>query len=108
MAEEDDNYEDFDWRGSIVQAVGIILGFSLAFLGKWSLGDGVWHVIHLPALVCLVGGCAILIYTIYHLTHTKYHDNDDPTHAVRVFTLGISLTLAGFVLAIVAAWIKGY
>lgn len=106
MAEEDD--EDFDWRGGIVQAVGIILGFSLAFLGKWSLGDGEWHLIHLPALLCLIGGCGVLIYTIYHLTHTKYHDSDDPTHAVKVFTFGISLTLAGFVLAIVAAWIKGY
>ncbi|HJT17653.1 MAG TPA: hypothetical protein VJ853_09705 [Thermoanaerobaculia bacterium] len=100
--------EDFDWRGGIVQAVAIILGFSFAFMGRWSLGEGQWEWIHLPALVALAGGAALLIYTIHHLTAPANRDDADESRAVIICTTGMALILAGFVLAIGAAWIRGY
>lgn len=104
MAEE----EDFDWRGGVIQAVGIILGFALGFLGRWSLGDGKWELIHLPALLSLLGGAGLLIYSIHRLTAPKHRAEKDSSRTVTLTTLGIALTLTGFVLAIVAAWIRGY
>lgn len=100
--------EDFDWRGGMIQSVGIILGFALAFLGRWSLSDGRWELIHAPALLALIGGCGLLIYSMYRLTMPKYRHHKDPSTDVRLCTAGMALTLAGFVLAIIAAWIRGY
>ena len=65
-------------RKGLVQAIGIILGFSLGFLGNWALGEGVWEVIHLPALLTLVGGNAVLIVSLYRLTMPKYRREKIP------------------------------
>lgn len=106
--------DDFDWRGGIVQSTGIILGFSLNFLGRWSLAPGNWELIHMPALACLLGGCAALIYSMYRLSMPHFRNEEhpsfqeDPTFDVRLCTSGIAVTLLGFVLAIGAAWIRGY
>jgi zinc transporter ZupT len=105
---EDENEDDFDWRGGMTQAVGIILGFSLNFLGRWSLAEGKWEWIHMPALLALVGGCGVLIYSMYRLTMPQFQHHTDPSHDVILCTSGIVVTLLGFVLAIVAAWIRGY
>lgn len=99
---------DYDWRKGLVQAIGIILGFSLGFLGNWGLGEGEWELIHLPALFCLVGGNAVLIVSLYRLTMPKYRREKNPGREVHYFTVGVVLTLVGFFLAIVAAWISGY
>lgn len=104
MAEGQDQ---FDWRSGLVQAIGIILGFSLGFLGSWSLAEGDWEPIHLPALITLIAGSIVLIASLYRLTLPK-HRNSDPATLVRLFTVGIALTLVGFVLTVVAAWIRGY
>jgi len=98
---------NFDWRKSLVQATGIVLGFSLSFLGNWSLGEGHWEAIHLPALLALVGGNAILVMSLYRLTMPKYRKSHTGRE-VELFTLGAGLTLLGFLLAIGAAWIRGY
>lgn len=101
--------DEFDWRRAILQAIGIVLGFSLGFLGNWSLADGKWELIHLPALICLVSGNAVLIATLYRLTMPKYRRRKkEVDREAHLFTLGASLTLGGFLLAIVAAWIRGY
>lgn len=100
--------DEFDWRKALLQAIGIVLGFSLGFLGNWSLADGQWEPIHLPALICMVVGNAILIVTLYRLTMPKYRRGKEGDRESQLFTFGVSLTLAGFLLAIVAAWIRGY
>lgn len=100
--------EDFDWRKGLIQAIGIILGFSLGFLGNWALSDGVWEMIHLPALLSLIAGNAILIVSLYRLSMPKYRREKHPGREVQFFTVGTVLTLAGFLLAIGAAWIRGY
>jgi|SRR5581483_761828 len=99
---------DFDWRKGLIQAIGIILGFSLGFLGNWALSEGVWEWIHLPALVSLVTGNAVLILSLYRLSMPKYRRRKHPGREVHFFTVGTVLTLVGFLLAIGAAWIRGY
>ena len=98
---------NFDWRKSLIQAIGIVLGFSLSFLGNWSLGEGNWEPIHLPALFALVGGAAVLVMSLYRITMPKYR-RSHTAREVELFTLGAGLTLLGFLLAIGAAWIRGY
>ena len=98
---------NFDWRKSLLTAIGIVLGFSLSFLGNWSLGEGNWELIHLPALFSLVGGNAILVVSLYRLTMPKYRKSHTGRE-VELFTLGAGLTLLGFLLAIIAAWMRGY
>ena len=105
MAEENQD-DPYDWRSGLVQSIGIILGFSLGFLGSWSLGDGDWQLIHVPALFFLVVGNGLLIASMYRLASPNYRKTD-PHKLVKLFTWGLVLTLLGFVLAIVAAAIKG-
>jgi dolichol kinase len=99
---------DFDWRKTLIQAIGLVLGFSLAFLGNWSLSDGEWELIHIPALVCLVGGNATLIACLYRLTMPKYRRRKESGYEVHMFTAGAALVLVGFLASVVAAWIVGY
>ena len=106
----DENQQEqvpFDWRSALVQAIGIILGFSLAFLGSWSLGEGDWDLIHIPPLTFLVAGNAMLIATIHRLISPDYQKTDS-RKLVRLFTWGMIVTLVGFVMAIGAAAFKGY
>jgi hypothetical protein len=101
--------DEFDWRKGLIQAVGIILGFSLGFLGNWSLsGEEDWQLIHLPALITLVAGNGTLVLTLYRLTMPKYRHVKHPDREVRLFTAGVVLTLAGFLLAIGASWMHGF
>lgn len=95
----------FDWRSGVIQAIGIILGFSLGFLGEWSMGEGDWRLVHLPALFFLFGGNGLLVFSLYKLTAPKARIAGEHARIAKLFTLGVGLTLVGFILAIAAAWI---
>lgn len=95
----------FDWRSGVIQAIGIILGFSLGFLGDWSMGEGDWRLIHLPALTFLFTGNGFLVLSLYKLTAPRARVAGEHARVAKIFTLGVLLTLIGFVLAIAAAWI---
>ena len=102
-----DGVENSDWRSGLVQAMGVIIGFSLGFLGSWSLGEGNWELIHLPAVIFLVVGNLLLIISLYKLTMPVQIGEDIRKTVARLFTVGLSMTLLGFVLAIAAAAIVG-
>ena len=88
-------------RSALVTAIGILLGFTLAFFERWNSAPGEWERHHILPLAGLILGGALMVISLYralvpHDQSVRRYEN-----TVRLFVAGIILVLVGFILAIV-------
>ena len=91
-------------RNGLVTAVGIILGFALAFLIKFSMDSGDWKASDFPTLILLLIGIIIIImiFSLYralipYKQEIRYYET-----TVKIFIFGgVSLLFLGIFFAFV-------
>lgn len=89
-------------RNGLVTAVGIILGFALAFLIKFSMDSGDWKASDFPTLILLLIGIITMIFSLYralipYKQEIRYYET-----TVKIFIFGgVSLSFLGIFFAFV-------
>lgn len=90
------------FRNGSVTAIGVVAGFSLAFLANWTLSPGRWHGPALMAFVLLAFGIGFQIRALAGLLELSSLEQSRYERLVRRFVTGIYLTAAGVLLALLA------
>ena len=75
-------------RNGLVTAVGIILGFTLAFIVQFCLSPGEWEGRDIPALIFLIIGTIILMACFYRALYPYKQKIHYYELTVKIFTLG--------------------
>ena len=88
-------------RSSLITAVGIVLGFALAFFGSWSIDDDPWERVDVIPGVLLSIGSGLLTYTLYRSLMPYHQTVKQYESVVRKFMWGIFVVFIGFIAAIV-------
>ena len=88
-------------RSALVTAIGILLGFTLAFFERWNGAPGEWELHHLLPLAGLISGGVLMVISLYRalVPHDQSVRRYEST--VRLFVVSVILVLVGFILAIV-------
>ena len=95
------------FRTGSITAIGVVLGFSLAFLVRWSGLPGRWEASDLFAVTGITLGVALQIKAMVDLLAVKSLIVSNYERAVRVFVVGLALVALGVIAAIFAQLI-GY
>ena len=88
-------------RSALVTAIGILLGFSLAFFERWITTPGGWAPHHIFPLAGLILGSVLMVISLYRALVPHDQSVRRYEHTVRLFVVSVVLVLAGFILAIV-------
>jgi hypothetical protein len=91
---------DATFRNGSMTAVGIILGFSLSFITRWSANPVPWQVVDLFAVVPLLAGIAFQIWAFAVLLKPESIQIEIYTRAKNHFLLGLVGVLVGTAIAI--------
>ncbi|MFG1298624.1 hypothetical protein V5F49_02395 [Xanthobacter sp. V3C-3] len=90
------------FRNGSVTAIGVVVGFSLAFLANWALSPGRWHGPAVVAFVLLGLGIGFQIRALAGMLELGSLEQLRYERLVRSFVRGIYLTAAGVLLALLA------
>lgn len=93
---------DPTFRNGSVTAIGVVGGFSLAFLSNWTLMPGRWGGSALAAFILLALGIAFQLRALLGMLETQSLRRVRYNRLVKIFAIGIYLTAAGVLLALVA------
>jgi hypothetical protein len=96
-----------NFRSGSITAIGVVLGFSLAFLVRWSGLPGRWEISDLFAVTGITAGVAFQIRALVELLAVQSLIVSNYQRAVRVFVVGLVLVALG-VIAAILAHIVGY
>jgi hypothetical protein len=88
-------------RSALVTAIGILLGFTLAFVERWNSATGEWELHHILPLAGLIMGGVLMVIALYRalVPHDQSVRRYEKT--VRLFVASIILVLVSFMLAVV-------
>ena len=95
------------FRSGSMTAIGVVLGFSLAFLVRWSGLPGRWETSDLFAVTAITLGVALQIKALVDLLAVKSVIVANYERAVRIFVVGIVSVAVG-VIAALFGHIAGY
>ncbi|MDO4223792.1 MAG: hypothetical protein Q4D05_07190 [Acinetobacter sp.] len=90
------------YRAPMVTAIGIILGFVLAYMGNW-VSQPYEHRSDWLVMVGFMLGISLLLIALYRiLNHRVPQDREDAyyTRTLQLFMLGIICSFAGVMIAI--------
>lgn len=93
---------DPTFRNGSVTAIGVVGGFSLAFLSNWTLMPGRWGGSALVAFALLAVGIAFQLRALAGMLETSSLRRVRYNRLVRIFVIGIYLTAAGVLVALAA------
>ncbi|NMN58568.1 hypothetical protein LJE71_24880 [Xanthobacter autotrophicus] len=93
---------DPTFRNGSVTAIGVVGGFSLAFLSNWTFMPGRWGGSAFVAFILLALGIAFQLRALVGMLETQSLRRVRYNRLVKVFAIGIYLTAAGVLLALVA------
>lgn len=90
------------FRSGSITAIGVVLGFSLAFLSRWSALPGSWRNSDLFAVAAITLGVALQIKSLVDLLAVRSVIVFHYERAVRTFVAGLILAALGVVVAVFA------
>lgn len=96
------------YRAPMVTAIGIILGFVLAFLGKWATENNDSHKSDWLVLGGFLIGIILLTTALYRILNNRIPCGREEVYYYRtlqMFMLGIICSFSGTLLAIVQMWL---
>lgn len=93
---------DPTFRNGSVTAIGVVGGFSLAFLSNWTLMPGRWSGSAFVAFALLALGIAFQLRALVGMLETSSLRRVRYNRLVKIFAIGIYLTAAGVLLALIA------
>ncbi|PSJ79968.1 hypothetical protein [Neisseria iguanae] len=92
------------YRAPMVTAIGIILGFVLAFMSKWATEPGTTHKSDYLVLIGLLIGIVLLITALYRILNNRVADADQAHYygrTLQIFMVGLVCSFIGTLLAII-------
>jgi hypothetical protein len=92
-----DQVEPTERNGSIT-GVGVVLGFSLAFTGQWSMQPSPWSWQGLVMLFVMLFGGALQLFALYRILRLPRHTVRQHGVAMRFFIIGVTLVFFSFAL----------
>lgn len=103
-----------NFRTPMVTAIGVILGFVLASLGKWATepvsDDFSPKISDMLVMFGYVFGIVLLIVAMYRMLNSCYPTDNDKAQqyyqiTLKIFISGVSFSFLGFLGAIAQLWI---
>lgn len=85
--------------------IGVLTGFSLAFLTAWASNPLPWGTKDLPAVVALVAGVIFEIAAVWRFLDPRSLQLPVYLHAIKLFRIGVILVGIGVALAIAVDYI---
>jgi hypothetical protein len=85
--------------------IGVLTGFSLAFLTAWASNPIPWGAKDLPAVLCLVVGVIFEIAAVWRFLDPRSLQLPVYLHAIKLFRIGVVLVGVGVALAIAVDYV---
>ena len=86
--------------------IGVLTGFSLAFLTAWASNPIPWGVKDLPAVICLVVGVIFEIAAVWRLLDPRSIVLASYLHTIRLFRIGVVLVGIGVAFGIAVDYVS--
>lgn len=93
---------DPTFRSGSLTAIGLLAGFSLSFLTRWSATPGDWSPSDLAAVIIIIIGIVAQILSLAGLLSVNSLLLRHYNRLMRLFIAGLALVVAGVVLAVFA------
>ncbi|MBQ0824392.1 hypothetical protein HPT29_012260 [Microvirga terrae] len=93
---------DSTFRNGSITAIGVVVGFSLSFLSRWSALPGDWANSDLVSVALITMGLALQVKALADLLLVSSLQLKRYNRSVRFFLTGLSLVGLGVVLAVFA------
>ena len=87
-------------RNGLITAIGIILGFALTFIARYSMAPGDWKLTSNMIFVLMMSGIFTVLYSLYRvlipykITVSRYEST------AKIFLVGILICIIAFALAV--------
>ncbi len=93
---------DSTFRNGSITAIGVVVGFSLGFLSRWSALPGEWSTSDLFSVGLITLGLALQVKSLADLLLVSSLQLKRYNRSVRIFLAGLILVSLGVILAIFA------
>jgi hypothetical protein len=102
LAREEKKLLDATFRNGSITAIGVVVGFSLGFLSRWSALPGEWTHSDLASVAFITLGLALQVKSLADLLLISSLQLKKYNRSIRIFLAGLILVSAGVILAIFA------
>lgn len=99
---EEQEFIEATFRNGSITAIGVIVGFSLGFLSRWSALPGEWTHSDLVSIVLITVGLALQIKSLADLLLPSSLQLKRYNRSIWIFLTGLILVGLGIILAIFA------
>jgi hypothetical protein len=93
---------DSTFRNGSITAIGVVVGFSLGFLSRWSALPGEWSTSDLLSVALITLGLALQVKSLADLLLISSLQLKRYNRSVRIFLTGLILVSLGVILAVFA------
>jgi hypothetical protein len=93
---------DSTFRNGSVTAIGVVVGFSVGFLSRWSALPGEWMHSDLVSVALITLGLALQVKSLADLLLVSSLEVKRDNRSIRFFLTGLILVGLGVVLAVFA------
>lgn len=93
---------DSTFRNGSITAIGVVVGFSLGFLSRWSALPGEWSHSDLVSVALITLGLALQVKSLADLLLVSSLQLKRYNRSVRFFLIGLILVALGVVFAVFA------
>lgn len=90
------------FRNGSTTVIGVVIGFSMGFLGNWALADGGWNAVDLVAVVLIVVGIAFQIRALSGMLRISSLVLVTYNRLIDAFLAGVRFTAVGVACAILS------
>ncbi|GEM_PF-2803110 len=94
-----DTLSDTQRNGSIT-GIGIVLGFSLTFASRWSLGSEFWRYLSVLPLAVALPGIVLQLIAFFRVFSLPTVTVNSHKSIGKLFLWGVALILLGYVLGV--------
>jgi hypothetical protein len=102
LAREEERLLDATFRNGSITAIGVVVGFSLGFLSRWSALPGEWSHSDLASVGLITLGLALQVKSLADMLLVSSLRLKKYNRSVRIFLTGLILVSIGVILAIFA------
>ena len=83
-------------RSGSITGIGIVLGFSLAFIAQWSLLPGPWQILQFIALLISIFGVVLQLLALIQVLYLAPVSLGTHNRMIKRFVYGVCSMLLGF------------
>ncbi|WP_201831856.1 hypothetical protein [Microvirga zambiensis] len=93
---------DSTFRNGSITAIGVVVGFSLGFLSRWSALPGEWSATDLISVALITVGLGLQVKSLADLLLVTSLELKRYNRSIRYFLTGLTLVALGVIFAVFA------